>query len=663
MFSAFRRSTRRPTFGRCFSTQLFPTAVANYAYHKPLLGAFYHLSQQNTSIPSTRHHVLLQPYKIHDAPLTKRHVLYEILKTIQPDALLLLLVATSALLTAAMGLLAPKATGDLVERIAKGLTSKSADLVKLLKEPALRLLGIYSLQGLLTFANISLVAILGERVAYRLKLRLFEACLLQDMVFFDKHRVGEVLNRLTSDISEFKSTFKATITQGLKSSILVTGGLVQLFTLSAPLTLTLASTIPVSYLLLSIYAAYLRRLARRSKLVEATTAGIANEVLSNVRTVRAFHAEDYEIDHYRVACNEVQSANEHLGFHIGVFQGLTNVTIGGMVLVVLYRGGQLILDNQLTSGALITYLVSIQTMQKAFVSLGTLFGQVNKASSAAYRIFEFMHIRPSIPISGGHVYSNVKGSIEFRNVDFNYPMRPEHPVLRNFNLYLPAGKTVALCGESGQGKSTVAQLLVRFYDIHGGEILIDGHELRTLDPGWWREQVGFISQEPVLFSGTLLDNVTYGHEVDMNNKALWTKLDVVARQANVHDVVSKMGGWMALVGERGATLSGGQRQRISIARALFKDPSILLLDEATSALDTESERVVQEALERLMHNRTVLIIAHRLSTIRNADWIVVFGDVDGNILEQGTHDTLIQKRGAYYRLYHQMENNDVLNTD
>ncbi|RKP27600.1 P-loop containing nucleoside triphosphate hydrolase protein [Syncephalis pseudoplumigaleata] len=536
-----------------------------------------------------------------------------------PDLPLLLAVALSALAAAAVGLMAPAVTGELVNVIAGHLTSTAGSGaatggahtlavmgLRALKMPAIKLLRLFALQGLCTWMHISLVGLLGERVAWRLRRAAYASVLAQDMVWFDAHRAGEVAARVMQDVAEFKHSFKQCITQGLKATATSVGGIAHLFRLNAPLTLTLAGSLPVIYLLLNAYGAYLRRLSARTRLVETEASSIVGEVgdcdappccsadrrqvLNNVRTVRSFAAEPVEFDRFA------------------------------------------------------------KSTQKSLVSLGALAGQSIRAAGAASRCFECLNLRSTIPIRGGSPLDYVRGDLQFEDVHFTYPTRSQHPVLTGFNLTIPAGSTVALCGLSGGGKSTVAALLERFYDPDGGVVRVDGQDVRMLDPAALRRRIGYIHQEPTLFAGSIADNIRYGRP-----EATDAEVEEAARLAHADTFIRQFPrGYATQIGERGVTLSGGQKQRIAIARALLKDPEILILDEATSALDAQSEQAVQAALTQIMKGRTVLIIAHRLSTIEHADQIVVMGNVPGNILEQGTHKELLTRpHGAYAHLYGQ----------
>ncbi|CAO3689522.1 unnamed protein product [Umbelopsis ramanniana] len=575
----------------------------------------------------------------------------EIWRLVKPDLLLLILVTLTAVGAAVVNLQTPTVTGELINVIAQSIKGAGELTMDELKKPAMKLLGLFLSQGFLTFSHISLVSTLGENVASRLKSLLFSAIVKQDISFFDSHKSGELVGRLTTDVADFKHTFKQIVTQGLKSIAQTIGSAIHLVRISPSLTFTLLATMPVLYGILNVYGTYLRKLSKQGKELDGIASGLAGELIANVRTVRAFAAEDRECERYQSSTDKVAKTNTHLGLHIGLFQGMTNAAIGCMSLIVLYYGGSLVVKNEMTGGDLMTYMLSTQSTQRSLVSLGVLFGQSIKAIGSATRVFEFVHAIPSVPLHGGVKLPYLDGNIRFDNVSFHYPTRQEQQVLENFTLDIPQGTMVALCGPSGSGKSTVAALLERFYEPCDGQISIDGTPLNEMDPSWIRQQIGFINQEPVLFAASIADNIRYG-----NPDATDEEVRSAARKANAETFIEAFpDGYDTMVGERGTSLSGGQKQRVAIARAILKNPKILILDEATSALDTHSEKLVQEALDELMKGKTVLVVAHRLSTIRAADLIVVMGREIGNVIEKGTHDQLMKKRGMYYTLHNNVE--------
>ncbi|KAL3288226.1 hypothetical protein HHI36_002675 [Cryptolaemus montrouzieri] len=422
--------------------------------------------------------------------------------------------------------------------------------------------------------------------------------------------------------------------------------------ISPQMTLITLLCVPTVVAVGTIFGALLRSVSIRAQVQGEKTTAVADEAVANMRTVRAFAMEENEEQLFQEEAALAMNLNIHLGFGIGWFQAGTNLFLNGMVLATIYMGGYLLSTNQLSPGELMSYLMATQTIQRSLAQISLLFGSVIRGMASGTRVFEYMEMKPSIPLHGGLIIpeDKLKGNIEFKNVQFAYPTRSEQTVLKDFNLSIPAGKTVAIVGASGNGKSTVVALLERFYDVNGGCILLDGNDLRSLDPSWLRKRaLGLISQEPILFGTSILENIRYGKPDASDEEVV-----KAARLANAHEFITNFPqGYSTLVGERGATLSGGQKQRIAIARALLKNPTVLLLDEATSALDTESEKIVQAALDKAQHGRTVIVIAHRLSTVQNADIIVVLHR--GKIVEMGNHESLKKLKGYYWSLTYQQQ--------
>uniref|UniRef100_A0A8C3XAT8 Mitochondrial potassium channel ATP-binding subunit n=1 Tax=Catagonus wagneri TaxID=51154 RepID=A0A8C3XAT8_9CETA len=566
---------------------------------------------------------------------------------LHPHLLVLGAAVVLALGAALVNVQIPLLLGQLVEIVAKYTRDHVGSFLTESRSLSTQLLALYGLQGLLTFGYLALLSRIGERMAVDMRRTLFSNLLQQDIAFFDAKKTGQLVSRLTTDVQEFKSSFKLVISQGLRSCTQVAGCLVSLSMLSTRLTLLLMVATPALMGAGTLMGSALRKLSRQCQEQVARATGVADEALGNVRTVRAFAVEQQEEERYGAELEESRCKAEQLGRGIALFQGLSNIAFNCMVLGTLFIGGSLVAGQQLTGGDLMSFLVASQTVQRSMANLSVLFGQVVRGLSAGARVFEFMTLSPSIPLSGGCCIprERLRGSVTFHDVCFSYPCRPGFQVLKDFSLTLPPGKIVALVGQSGGGKTTVASLLERFYDPTAGMVTLDGRDLRTLDPSWLRGQViGFISQEPVLFAATIMENIRLG-KLDASDEEVYA----AARAANAHEFITSFPeGYRTVVGERGATLSGGQKQRLAIARALIKQPTVLILDEATSALDSESERVVQEALDRASAGRTVLVIAHRLSTVRGAHQIVVMAH--GRVCEVGTHEQLLRKGGLYSEL-------------
>ncbi|XP_050408183.1 mitochondrial potassium channel ATP-binding subunit [Patella vulgata] len=576
----------------------------------------------------------------------------EFLHMLWPEIWYLLASVASALAVALVNVKIPIMLGEIVNVISQ-FTSQTAELfMEQIKGPALRLVVLYSVQGLLTFCYITLLSTVGENVSTRMRKRLFESLIKQDIEFFDKYKTGELIDRLTSDVQDFKSSFKLCISQGLRAVTQTIGCVATLLLISVKLTGIMLAVVPAIIIGGSLIGSTLRKLSKDAQTQVAQSTAVADEALGNVRTVRAFAMEKKENELYGSELNKARKLNIQLGVGIGVFQGLANIALNGIVLGTMFAGGYMMSLHELSAGDLMSFLVATQTIERSLAHMSLLFGQVVKGISAGARVFEFINSESKIPLEGGKIipFHSLKGDIQFKDVNFSYPTRPGQMILKNFSLDVKGGRVLALVGLSGGGKSTVAALLERFYDIDKGQITIDGQDIRDLNPTWLRGRaIGFINQEPVLFATSVMENIRYGRPDATDSEVI-----EAAKQAHADDFINTFpNGYSTVLGERGVTVSGGQKQRIAIARALIKNPSILILDEATSALDAESERIVQEALDNVIKGRTVLIIAHRLSTIRDADLIAVV--THGQIVEMGDHNTLKQKKGLYWELIRQQE--------
>lgn len=487
-----------------------------------------------------------------------------------------------------------------------------------------------------------------------IKRDLFQNILLQDVEFFDKNKSGELINRIAADVQDFKSSFKQVISQGLRSLAQLIGGSISLFFISSQLACIALVSIPSAILIGSLLGRSLRELSKKSQAQTEKATSVCAEAISNVRTVKACAAEHIEMMLFEEEIEEAKALAKHLGSGIAVFQALTNLFLNGMVLGTLNLGGHLLSQNLISPGELMAFLVASQGVQRSLSQGSIIMGSVIRGMTAGARVFEYMVVTPKVDLVDGAIITDEKlcGEIRFENVTFSYPTRPDQVVLKDFNLTLEAGKTTAIVGHSGSGKSTIGLLIERFYEPTSGKIFLDGVDLKELSPVWLRNELGYIDQQPVLFACSILDNIRYGRE-----SATLEEIIDASKKSQSHDFIEKLtDGYETQVGERGNQMSGGQKQRISIARALIKNPVILILDEATSALDSNSEAEVQKALDSAIVNRTTLIIAHRLSTIKNADQIVLVDN--GKIKEQGTHDELMRKKGLYYELVKQQERKD-----
>uniref|UniRef100_A0A672H1V4 Mitochondrial potassium channel ATP-binding subunit n=1 Tax=Salarias fasciatus TaxID=181472 RepID=A0A672H1V4_SALFA len=541
------------------------------------------------------------------------HVLWEFVK---PQLLALVCAVVLAFGAAVLNIHIPLMLGDLVNVVARYLREHTGNYVQEIRGPALKLLTLYGVQGLLTTGYIILLSRVGERVAADMRKTLFSSLLRQDVAFFDANKTGQLVNRLTADIQEFKSSFKLVVSQGLRSLTQTVGCFVSLYLISPKLTGLTVVVLPCLVGAGAVIGSFLRKLSRLAQEQVSIATSVADEALGNVRTVKAFAMEERELQLYSAEVQKSCDLNENLGTGIAVFQGLSNVALNCIVLGTIFAGGTLISSNEMSPGDLMSFLVASQTVQRSLASISILFGQVVRGISSGARVFEYLSLEPSIRLAGGGriPYHSLTGRVDFMNISFRWS-RPEEVQPH-------------AASRENRGKSTVTSLLERFYDPTSGVIMLDGLDIRTLDLCWLRGQViGFINQEPVLFASSVMENIRFGKP-----EASDAEVMEAAKQANAHGFITSFpDGYHTVVGERGVTLSGGQKQRVAIARALIKNPSILVLDEATSALDAESERVVQEALDRATRGRTVLIIAHRLSTIQGADLICVLSN--GRVVE------------------------------
>lgn len=509
----------------------------------------------------------------------------------------------------------------------------------------LAMLGILVVTAIAMAARYYLFTLAGERIVRSIKGTLFQAMLRQDISFFDRQMTGDLLSRISADATVLQNALSVNISMLLRNAVAAAGGLVLLFVTSAKLTLALLAVLPPAVLITARFGKRIKGMAREVQEAVGAANSVADETLGSMRTVRAFSAEPSEARRFDSALDQALGKSRNRITAISRFMGLIALLGLTSIAVVLWYGARLVLAGELSIGTLSAYILYTLTVAVSLATLGGLWTDFMSAAGAATRIFQILDQVPQIAPDGGVELSSVDGAILIDQVTFAYPSRADVPVLRDLYLNIASGEIVALVGHSGSGKSTIAALIQRFYDPDRGAVRLDGHDLKGLSGSWLRRQIGTVAQEPVLMSTSIRNNIAYGRP-----DAALSDIQAVARLSHAEEFILRFpDGYDTLVGERGVQLSGGQRQRIAIARAMLKDPRILILDEATSALDADSEHLVQEALQRLMQGRTVLVIAHRLSTVRHADRVIVLER--GRIVQQGSHDELIQDRqGSYYNL-------------
>ncbi|XP_078045934.1 ATP-binding cassette sub-family B member 10, mitochondrial isoform X1 [Augochlora pura] len=546
------------------------------------------------------------------------------------------------LVSSAVTMAVPFCLGKIIDII---YTKDTENMRKNLNQLCIVLFGVFVVGAICNFARVYLMSTMGHRVAQSLKRELYSAILHQETAMFDKRSTGELVGRLTGDTQLVSYAITTNISNGLRSAIMTITGMSMMFYVSPTLASIGLSIVPPIAGVAIIYGRHLKKISKDIQNNVATLNTIAEEKISNIRTVKSFSKETSEIKRYNSQLENILRVCYKESLLRGIFFGLTGFTGNAIVLSVLYYGGVMISHDTITVGNLSSFLLYTAYVGISLNGLSSFYVELNKALGANTRISELIRRQPKIPIQGGKILEKeLSGDIEFENLNFAYPTRKNVLVLNNFNLSISKSTVVALVGSSGSGKSTIASLLLRLYDPDSGCINLDGHDLRSLDPVWIKSQLSIVSQEPVLFSGTIKENILYG--IEDSNKCE-SEIEDVARDAYVLQFTKDMpDGLNTVIGERGATLSGGQRQRVAIARALLKQPKILILDEATSALDAESEHYVQEALKNAIKGRTVLTIAHRLSTIKNADKIIVLNK--GQVAETGTYKELMNNHDGYF---------------
>lgn len=499
------------------------------------------------------------------------------------------------------------------------------------------------------FGRVVLLKILGERLVARLRSSVIKRTMHHDMEFYDRNKVGDLLSRLGADAYIVSRSMTQNISDGFKALICGGAGIGMMVHISSSLASVLFLFVPPLLIGATIYGNKIRAISRELQQASGNLTRVGEEQLSGIKTVQSFVAEGKEVHRYNDAVRQVFNVGKKEAFTNATFFSGTNIVGDFSFLLVLAYGSHLVLQGNLTIGDLTAFMLYTEYTGSAVFGLSTFYSELMKGAGAATRLFELIDYKPTIRSTSGETFKPINGKVEFKDVSFSYPTRKTNQIFKDLNFTIEPGSNVCIVGPSGRGKSTIASLLLRFYDPTSGQILVDGQDITKLSSKSLRRHLGVVQQEPVLMSGTIRENITYG----VNRETTMEEIRSVAKKCFCHGFISKFpNGYDTVIGPRGALLSGGQKQRIAIARALLKKPKILILDEATSALDVESEGAINYTLGRLMRSKemTIISIAHRLSTIRRSENVIVLG-LDGSVVEMGKFKELYANHeSALYKL-------------
>lgn len=603
---------------------------------------------------TTHEERLIQPQRKFDKqdkppkPKVTRQGLLRLLSYVRPYWLQLGIAGVAMLVVSLATLVLPAVAGSLIDTVFVKKDSAA------LNQIAIGLIFVFLLQAVAMFTQNYFLTWTGERVVADLRRIIYTHLQKLSLGFFNERRTGELMSRLTNDVTLVQNAVTGNVISMLQALVTLVGGLFLIVTKDWHLTLLIVALIPILMGVAIVFGRRVRKLSEevQKEIGESTT--VLEETISNEKTVKAFAREEYEINRYNFRVNRIfKLAMQRTRFG-ATFGAVMSFLAFGSIAAVLWYGGTLVLEGRLSPGDLVSFLIYMGVVAAPVGQLTGLYTQFQQALGGASRLFDLLDTEPDVAdVPNAQPLPVVDGWLKFEQVNFDYDEKTQ--VLRNLSFEAEPGKVVALVGPSGAGKTTIANLIPRFYDPIAGRITLDGHDIKLVQSVSLREQIGIVPQEPVLFGVSIRENIAYGR-LDATD----AEVAEAAQAANAAEFIERLPeGYATMVGERGVKLSGGQRQRIAIARAILRNPRILVLDEATSSLDNESESLVQEALERLMKNRTTVVIAHRLSTIENADKIVVIEA--GQVVEQGSHAELMEREGLYYRLYTRNFDEIILN--
>jgi ABC-type multidrug transport system fused ATPase/permease subunit len=533
----------------------------------------------------------------------------------------------------------PKLLGELVDSGNNGNLSHDINRIGLLLIVTLMLQSVFSYFRVVLFVNVT------EKTLASLRQNTYNHLIKLPIKFFEKHRVGELNSRISSDISLLQETLTTTLAEFIRQIVIIAGGITLLAITSWKLTLFMLAILPGMMLLAVFFGKFIRKYSKQVQAEVAKSNTIVEETLQGIQIVKTYTNELLEIERYRKRTNEIAGIGMKGGKYRGAFSAFMIFGLFGAIVAVIWRGSVMMASGVIDAGELFSFVIYSGFVGGNFGGMANVYTQIQKFIGATEELFElFNEDEESLGnIAEISEKEQLSGEITFKDLSFRYPSRPDEEVLSNINLTIPKNQMVALVGTSGAGKSTIASLILRLHEPSTGDILFDNHNSRNLALTSLRSQIALVPQDVFLFGGSIRENISYGKP-----DASGEEITEAARKANALEFIERFPARLdTIVGERGTQLSGGQRQRIAIARAVLKNPRILILDEATSSLDSESERLVQDALENLMIGRTSIVIAHRLSTIRKADQILVLDR--GIIVEKGTHEELLHLENGIYR--------------